>query len=139
MPLIREDNTSQICVIMRVLIVDDNAGMRCMLKCFLADIFDEFDEAGDGAAAVRSYASSKADVVLMDLRMPILNGYRATRKILDMDRTAKIVVVSDHDEDPSRNEAEYLGVSEFFSKADLCRLREYLHEIVQSGSVCGDD
>ena len=124
---------------MRALIVDDNAGMRCILKYFLADIFDEFDEAEDGEAAVRNYAKLKSDVVLMDLRMPILNGYRATRTILDMDEKAKIVVVSDHDDDPSRNEAEYLGVCKFFSKADLCRLKDYLREVTRQDGASGYD
>lgn len=68
----------------RVALVDDQALFRAGIRMLVSSQPDlEFvGEAGDGAAAVELVARARPDVVLMDLRMPVLDGIEATRRIL---------------------------------------------------------
>jgi DNA-binding NarL/FixJ family response regulator len=67
----------------RVLLVDDQALVRAGFRSLLEDEqdIDVVGEAGDGAGAVELARSSRPDVVLMDIRMPVLDGLEATRRI----------------------------------------------------------
>jgi len=68
----------------RVLLVDDQALVRAGFRSLLEDEQDieVVGEAGDGARAVELARSSRPDVVLMDIRMPVLDGLEATRRIV---------------------------------------------------------
>lgn len=85
----------------RVLIADDHAVMRAGIAAMIANETDIqiVAEAADGADAVAQYASHKPDVVLMDLRMPTLDGVAATRAIRSSDPTAHIVALTTYDGD----------------------------------------
>ena len=79
-----------------ILIADDHALMRFGLKS-LIDIQPDMDvcgEADDGEKAVRLARKLKPDVIVMDLMMPVLSGVEATKRILDADPAAKIVVLT---------------------------------------------
>ena len=79
-----------------ILIADDHALMRFGLKS-LIDIQPDMDvcgEADDGEKAVRLARKLKPDVIVMDLMMPVLSGVEATKRILDGDPTAKIVILT---------------------------------------------
>ena len=68
----------------RVLLVDDDDLMRAGLRAVLSsdDSIDVVGEAGDGRAAVEEAVRLRPDVVLMDVRMPDLDGISATREVL---------------------------------------------------------
>jgi DNA-binding NarL/FixJ family response regulator len=70
-------------------------------------------EASDGVQAVRQATALKPDVVLMDLRMPVMHGLEATKVILDgdQDRLPRILVVTTFDEDEHVFEALRSGAS----------------------------
>ena len=79
-----------------ILIADDHALMRFGLKS-LIDIQPDMDvcgEADDGEKAVRLARKLKPDVIVMDLMMPVLSGVEATKRILDTDPAAKIVILT---------------------------------------------
>lgn len=87
----------------RVLLVDDQALFREGLHTLLsvqADI-DVVGEAGNGEEAVTAVATLHPDVVLMDLRMPVLDGVAATRRIMENHPTTRVIVLTtfDNDED----------------------------------------
>jgi len=65
----------------RILIVDDNATNRLILRRFLKDVGAELVEATSGEGAVFEQSAKKCDVVLMDVQMPEMDGVSATRKI----------------------------------------------------------
>ena len=81
----------------RVLLVDDHAVVRAGLRLFLADQADleVVGEADDGASAVARAQELVPDVVLMDLRMPLLDGIEATRQIrAALPQTAVVVLTT---------------------------------------------
>ena len=81
----------------RVLLVDDHAVVRAGLRLFLADQADleVVGEAEDGASAVARAQELAPDVVLMDLRMPRLDGIEATRQIrAALPQTAVVVLTT---------------------------------------------
>jgi CheY-like chemotaxis protein len=65
----------------RVLVVDDNSANRELARLFLAGVGAEVAEATDGEEAARMAAELPYDVILMDVRMPTLDGPGALRKI----------------------------------------------------------
>ena len=79
----------------RVLLVDDQpmirAGFRALLEA--EDDIEVVGEAGDGAQGVRLAASLRPDVVLADIRMPVLDGIEATRRIAADPRLSAVHVV----------------------------------------------
>jgi DNA-binding NarL/FixJ family response regulator len=86
---------------LRVLLVDDQQLMREGLRTLLEleEGLSVVGEAADGAAAVQAFAELAPDVVLMDIRMPKMDGVEATRRIRGRFPDAKILVLTTFDED----------------------------------------
>ncbi|KUL37533.1 LuxR family transcriptional regulator [Streptomyces sp. NRRL F-4489] len=102
----------------RVLIVDDQVMVRegfSVLLNAMPDI-EVIGEAVDGRAAVRKVALLKPDVVLMDIRMPEMNGLEATREIVAADADAKVLVLTTFDLDEYVYQALRAGASGFLLK-----------------------
>ncbi len=104
----------------RVLIADDQALVRAGFRALLdaqPDI-DVVGEAADGAAAVRLAVQTKPDVVLMDIRMPVLDGLEATRQIVAQPGCTgvRIVILTTFDLDEYVFEALRAGASGFLVK-----------------------
>lgn len=66
---------------MDILLVDDSADNRLLVQAFLKNTPYRIDIAADGEEAVHKFTSGKYDLVLMDMQMPVMDGYRATRAI----------------------------------------------------------
>jgi DNA-binding NarL/FixJ family response regulator len=81
--------------IVRVLIADDQARVRAGFKMILdaEDDLDVIGEASDGAEAVELARRLKPDVVLIDIRMPQLDGIEATRRVVALDGTPPVRVL----------------------------------------------
>ena len=71
---------------MHVLIAEDNKVNQLVLKLVLKGWGCKFDIANNGEEAVESFSKNKYDIVLMDLQMPILNGYQATEGIREIEQ-----------------------------------------------------
>ena len=102
----------------RVALVDDQAMVRAGLRMVLAaepDI-EVVGEASDGAAGVRLVTELRPDVVLLDVRMPGMDGLEAARRILAADLTTRVVVLTTFDEDEYVTAALRAGVSGFLLK-----------------------
>jgi len=65
----------------KILLVEDNPDNRLLIKAFLKKFPIEIDEAGNGQIAVNRFKNNKYDVVLMDMQMPVMDGYTATKTI----------------------------------------------------------
>ncbi len=70
----------------RILLAEDNPGNRMLVKAYLKSTQFEIDEAENGAIAVNKFASRKYDLVLMDMYMPVADGYEATAAIRKWER-----------------------------------------------------
>jgi len=104
----------------RVLVADDQSMVRAGFRMLLsgeADI-DVVAEAGNGLEAVHQAARCRPTVVLMDIRMPELDGLEATRRILAADETARILILTTFDLDEYVYAALRAGASGFVLKDD---------------------
>jgi DNA-binding NarL/FixJ family response regulator len=102
----------------RVLIADDEAMVRTGLRLVLdrePDI-DVVDEAGDGRTTVERTAKLEPDVVLMDVRMPHMDGIEATRRIVGSHARSRVIVLTTFDEDEYVYDALAAGASGFLLK-----------------------
>lgn len=86
---------------MRVLLVDDQALFREALAVLLGvrDDVVVVGEAGDGDEALRRAAETRPDVVLMDLRMPVLDGIAATRRLRAEQPGVRVIALTTFDDD----------------------------------------
>jgi DNA-binding NarL/FixJ family response regulator len=102
----------------RVLLVDDDDLMRAGLRSVLStdETIDVVGEAGDGRDAVECVRKLGPDVVLMDVRMPNLDGIAATREVLDARPEAKVVILTTFEEDDYIFGALRAGASGFLLK-----------------------
>lgn len=80
----------------RVLVVDDTATNRQILAVFLKKMGHAVDLAVDGADAVAKFAAAAYDIVIMDVMMPVMDGYEATAEIrrLHEGRSARLPIVA---------------------------------------------
>jgi DNA-binding NarL/FixJ family response regulator len=104
----------------RVLVADDQAMVRAGFRLLLArepDI-DVIGEASNGIEAVQQAARFNPTVVLMDIRMPELDGLQATRDILAADASARILILTTFDLDEYVYGALEAGASGFVLKDD---------------------
>jgi DNA-binding NarL/FixJ family response regulator len=104
----------------RVLVADDQwmvrAGFRMLLKN--ADGIEVVAEAENGVEAVEKAARFEPNVVLMDIRMPTLDGLEATRRILAADEVVRVLILTTFDLDEYIYEALRVGASGFVLKDD---------------------
>ena len=86
---------------MRVLIADDHPVVRSGLRALLStlDGFDVVGEAVDGEAAVRESHQVRPDVVLMDVRMPGVDGIEATRRLRAALPDVAVLILTMYDDD----------------------------------------
>jgi DNA-binding NarL/FixJ family response regulator len=104
----------------RVLVADDQSMVRAGFRMLLADEEDieVVAEASNGLEAIDKAARFDPSVVLMDIRMPELDGLQATRRILAADDTARILILTTFDLDEYVYEALRAGASGFVLKDD---------------------
>lgn len=104
---------------LRVVVADDQhivrGGLRMILEA--ADI-DVVAEAADGAGAVDLVVQLKPDVVLMDIRMPVVDGIEATRQIVGLQPGTKVLVLTTYGDDEYVVEALRAGAAGFLLKMD---------------------
>jgi DNA-binding NarL/FixJ family response regulator len=102
----------------RVLLVDDDDLMRAGLTAVLSsdEAIDVVGEAPDGRAAVERAIALRPDVVLMDVRMPGLDGIAATRELLAVSPDVKVVVLTTFEQDDYIFGALSAGASGFLLK-----------------------
>ena len=102
----------------RVLLVDDDDLMRAGLRSVLSsdETIDIVGDAGDGREAIRSVRDLRPDVVLMDIRMPDLDGISATREVLAGAPDVRVVVLTTFEDDDYIFDALSAGASGFLLK-----------------------
>jgi PAS domain S-box-containing protein len=100
----------------KILVVDDNIDNRLLLKDALEPLGFEVIGAIDGQDGLAKMAQSQPQVVLVDLRMPVLDGLEMVRRIRQTDETKIIIAVSASAFEHSREHSLAAGCNEFISK-----------------------
>ena len=102
----------------RLLIVDDQRLVRAGLRmlCESTEDIDVVGEGSNGAEAIRLAAELAPDVILMDLRMPGLDGIEATRQIVRSGSASKVLVLTTFDDDSHLYPALSAGAAGFLVK-----------------------
>ena len=105
-------------VSVRVLLVDDDALVRAGLRMILssADDLELVGEADDGARAVAAVREHRPDVVLMDIRMPEMDGIAATAALRQLDAPPQVIVLTTFQADDHVMSALRAGASGFLLK-----------------------
>ncbi len=102
----------------RALVVDDHAVVRMGLVGLLHSEPDLLcvGEADDGRAAIEQFRKLRPDVVLMDLRMPVMGGVEATKAILTEDPAARVIILTTYDGDEEIYRALEAGARAYLLK-----------------------
>ncbi|CDR08795.1 response regulator transcription factor [Streptomyces iranensis] len=102
----------------RVMLVDDQVLLRTGFRMVLAaqPDMEVVAEAGDGVEALQVLRSAEVDVVLMDVRMPKLDGVEATRRICERDGAPKVIILTTFDLDEYAFSALKAGAGGFMLK-----------------------
>ncbi|MFN0112931.1 MAG: response regulator transcription factor [Blastocatellia bacterium] len=111
---------------MSLLIVEDNAKMRRMLKSLVADLASPIHECDDGAYALAIYAAQQPDWVLMDIGMKRMDGIAATREVKALYPDAKIIIVTGYNEADLREAAREAGACGYVLKDNLLAILELI-------------
>lgn len=124
----------------RVMLVDDQDLVRAGLRAVLsnADDIEVIAEARHGEEAVQTARLEKPDVVLMDIRMPVLDGIRATEQITGLPQLAgtRIVILTTFDEDEDIVDAVRAGAAGYLLKdTGSEQLREAVRTVAAGGNL----
>ncbi|HCW89077.1 MAG TPA: two-component system response regulator UvrY [Marinobacter sp.] len=118
----------------RVLVVDDHELVRSGITRMLSDNpdIDVIGQAASGEEAIESVRNNVPDIVLMDIRMPGIGGLEATRRILRLDDSVRVIAVTACADDPYPTRVMQAGATAYITKgADI---REMVRAIRQANS-----
>jgi DNA-binding NarL/FixJ family response regulator len=122
----------------RVLIVDDMERVRQDLRTFLTLTGDIkiIGEASNGREAIHLTETLCPQVILMDLEMPVLNGYEAIRQIKASQPSCRIIALTIHEGQADQEKAFQAGADDFITKGpSQDRLLEVIHTISAMGQM----
>lgn len=120
----------------RILVADDHERFRRLVRSFLElnPYWEVCGEASDGSEAISKTAELNPDLILMDLDMPKVNGFEATRQIHESYPKARILILTMHEFSNLPQIAEELGAQGFLVKSEpLAVLKEAIDSIAANG------
>ncbi|HPS20968.1 MAG TPA: response regulator [Candidatus Omnitrophota bacterium] len=101
----------------KVLVVEDDESNQYLMELILGEFGFSFEIAANGQEAVEKVRKGKFDVVLMDLRMPVMDGYEATRVIRkELHNDLPIIAVTAHAMDWVEEECQGAGMNGYLTK-----------------------
>jgi CheY-like chemotaxis protein len=117
---------------MKLLIVENNAAVRQVIRSIVANPADEVHECIDGMDALAAYIANRPDFVLMDIEMNGLDGITATRRIKAAHPAAKIIIVTNYDDPALREAARNAGACGYVLKENLFEVSSLLKTLIGS-------
>ena len=121
-----------ITIMKKILVAEDNDSNYILMSYILKKYY-EFDRAKNGQEAVEKVVGGNYDLILMDIKMPIMDGLEATRQIRANGHTLPIVALTANAFDSDRSLAEEAGCNDFLAKpvsseACLKAIKKFLGE-----------
>jgi two-component system cell cycle response regulator DivK len=117
----------------KILVVEDQEDNRQILRDLLSSAGYEMSEAENGVEALAAVAKERPDLILMDIQLPIMDGYEATRRIKSDPKTRAIpiIVVTSYALSGDEAKAREVGCDAYVTKpysprALLAKIREFL-------------
>ena len=120
----------------RILLADDHTILRDGIGALLAREADlhVVGEAANGQEALNAYAASTPDVVLMDVRMPVMDGVEATRQLRARWPAARVIILTTFDDDEYVFEGLRAGAAGYLLKdVSIQELAEAIHAVMAGG------
>ena len=118
-----------------ILVVEDSEDSREVLRHILRAIGYGVLEAANGEQGVQVYKEKHPDLILMDLSMPVLDGYGAVRQIRELEEIDRvpIIALSAHGTADHRAKAMAVGFNEYLTKPiDFLQLETVLHRFLKA-------
>jgi two-component system cell cycle response regulator DivK len=102
----------------RILVVEDQEDNRAILRDLLTSVGYETLEAANGEEGVRMAAAHRPDVILMDIQLPVIDGYEATRRIKAQEplRAIPIIAVTSYALSGDEQKARAAGCDDYVTK-----------------------
>jgi len=120
----------------KVLIVDDQKGVRRLLEELFQKEGYDVTVAVDGKESVERVKASTPDIILMDMKMPNMNGLEASREIIRYDCRIPIIMMTAYGEMEVVQKALEIGVRRYITKPfDIIDLRNMVREVLQESSA----
>jgi len=110
---------------MKILVVEDSKVMRRLIRSIVGDVAEVL-ECEDGSQALGFYEKHRPDWVLMDIRMQNVGGIEATRLIIAAHSDARVVIVTNCNDNRFRERARVAGACDYVLKEDLSALKQIL-------------
>ncbi len=118
-----EELTFKIIVIMKRILVAEDNDSNFILMTYILKKYYQYDRAKNGQEAVEMAGKTDYDIVLMDIKMPVMDGLEATKKIKEMHPNLPIIALTANAFDSDRQLAFDAGCDDFLSKpvsSDQC-------------------
>jgi CheY-like chemotaxis protein len=118
-----------------IMVVDDDDDIRQMMRVLLEEDGYGVLEAENGQQAVEIAQSVSPNLILMDLSMPVLDGFAATRRLRELDHVSDvpIIAITAFDTPEHRHHASAAGVDEYLTKPiDFARLDKLLDRFLKT-------
>lgn len=100
----------------KILLVDDSADNQRLFERILASAGARVDVAENGVVAIARAQSANYDVIIMDIRMPMMDGYEATRRIRAQGYTGPVIALTAHANPGEEERCREAGCSGFYLK-----------------------
>jgi DNA-binding NarL/FixJ family response regulator len=122
---------------MRVLLVDDHVLVRAGLRALLAllPMVDDIYEAGDGRQAIAVAIEKRPELVLMDIAMPVMNGFEAMSRIIKELPETRVLILSMYEDEEFVWRALRLGASGYVAKSAAVAELESALRAVENGET----
>ncbi len=117
----------------KILVIDGQFGVRRLLFEIFQEDQHEVKTAANGERVLRLLISFEPDLILMDMKMPGMNGLETLEKIRDSDCRVDVIMMTDYGDIQNMEQARGLGILYYINKPfDVFELRERVKEILNS-------
>jgi len=112
-------------------VVDDQLGVRSLLVSIFRDDGHEVKMAADGTQALQLHRSFKPDLILLDMKMPRMDGIETLEKIQVSDCRVDVIMMTDYGNFQNMEQVKDLGILHYINKPfDVFNLKDQVNEIL---------